>query len=78
MAWLGSPCPTRVGVWDSHCVRGTFIIFLCLASSLSGSFSALTEGLVLLWCPSVEESWEGACIQRAQPWARVCVLNFLA
>lgn len=77
MARLGSPCPTRVGVWDSHHVRGTFIIFPCLGSSWFGSFSALTEGLVLLQCASVRRSWEGDCIQWAQPWASVCLLNFL-
>lgn len=63
---------------------GTVIIFLSdfyhfsvLGSSWFGSFSALTEGLVLLQCASVRRSWEGDCIQWAQPWASVCLLNFL-
>lgn len=42
------------------------------------AFSALTKGLVLLRCPSVGRSWEEACIQWAQLWASVCMLNFLA
>ncbi|XP_017590657.1 PREDICTED: uncharacterized protein LOC108446941 [Corvus brachyrhynchos] len=52
----GFPVSHQGGMWDSHCVGGTFIIFPCLRSSWFGSFSALTEGLVLLWCPSVGES----------------------
>lgn len=52
----GFPVSHQGGMWDSHRVQGTFIIFPCLGSSWFGSFSALTEGLVLLWFPCVGKS----------------------